>query len=66
MVLHTIVALDDVFAPQQPLPQLEYKQIGSRFVQGVTSQQGFAVSRIISTDPADYLNPQYQIGSIIK
>lgn len=35
-------------------------------VQGVLGEQGLTVARLVSTDPAMYLDPRYQPGAVYR
>ena len=49
---------------QADLPAVGYKLLGGRCLEGVSTPQGFRVSRIHSTDPSMYLRPELSPGSI--
>lgn len=63
MVLHTIVRLNDIF-PQPDLPQFEYKKDDNRYIEGYRTKAGFVITRLMSTDPRDYLEHKYDSGNI--
>ncbi len=65
-MLYTIVDLDEVLASDLSCPAFETVRLGSKFFEGVQDQNGFVISRMISTDPADYLNASYFPGSRLK
>ncbi|MDD3193008.1 MAG: YlzJ-like family protein [Oscillospiraceae bacterium] len=62
MVIHSIV---------DPLEIMErrdepgvWAQVPGGFLQGVPAENGLTVTRLVSTDPAMYLNPLYQPGTL--
>ena len=65
-MLYTIVSPDEVMAMEPSDPQLETVRLGSRLCEGVRSPNGFIISRMISTNPADYLNDCYSPGRRLK
>ena len=54
MLLYTIMPYDAVF-PIENNMQIETKPINGGFVEIMKSQEGYNVSRLISTDPRMYL-----------
>ncbi|MEG2295472.1 MAG: YlzJ-like family protein [Oscillospiraceae bacterium] len=63
MILHTMVNLS-LLVEQPPQQKLQTKMVGTQYVQGVQSGQGFVINRIISTNLKDYLN--YTPGDIYQ
>ena len=63
-LLHTVVPLDAVF-PGDP-PGTELVPLGGSFVEGTRGKDGIQITRLISTDPAMYLDKRYQIGQSIR
>ena len=64
MVLYTVVAADEVMLDLKlPIPEL--KMQNGRIFEGKNGKNGFEISRLISTDPADYLNPGFEPGSLL-
>ncbi len=64
MVIHSII---------DPLEMLEktedssvWRQVPGGFLQGMQGENGLTVTRLVSTDPALYLNPQYQPGAVYQ
>lgn len=57
MSLYTIVSLEDIF--YQAPPHRHFRQEGERFFE----EQNGQICRLISTNPADYLNSGYLPGS---
>lgn len=66
MVLYTVVPIEDVLLQGvEPPPQAEVEWEGRRLVVEPLEGGVARVSRLISTDPMDYLNPRWQPGSFI-
>lgn len=61
MLLHTIIDLQEIFSHHQP-QQYFYKKVENCMLEGVQYKDDIVVQRIISTNPKDYLNPQYSLG----
>lgn len=60
-MLYTILSLDDVFPPaSEPAP--EEIRVGNCLFEGRRDGQNFLISRMISTNPADYLDERYSPG----
>jgi hypothetical protein len=64
MLIHSII---------DPLEMLEktedasvWQQVPGGFLQGLQGQNGLTVTRLISTDPALYLDPRYQPGAVFR
>ena len=55
MLLYTIMPYEAVFPPQAGM-QTETRKVKGGFVELLKSQEGYQVSRLISTDPRMYLN----------
>ncbi len=66
MVLHTIIDMDDIFYEQISVNNSSFKDIGNIHFEGERSKNGIRIQRIISTNPNDYLNGNYDIGKYIK
>lgn len=64
MILHTIIATDEVMMNQDLTP-FECKCINGRMFEGKKTDKGFEISRLISTNPGDYLNKDFSPGSHI-
>ena len=61
-VLYTIVSEYDIFyTPSNESPSL--RRLGSVYCEGLQTAEGFRINRLISTNPADYLNPAYAVGA---
>jgi hypothetical protein len=72
MILYTIYDPNVIFKNQGCGDKQAYTNFSEMNVDGIMVQvsqannKDFCVERIISTNPADYLNPKFQPGSIIK
>ena len=65
MILHTIIPLEQVFS--QPMNvTYEYRPMHNGYLQGIHSDGVFTVSRVISTNPRDYLDPRFAPGSTLR
>ena len=64
MLLYTIVAADEVMLDLN-MPATELKIKDGRIFEGKKGENGFEISRLISSDPADYLNPGFSPGSVL-
>ena len=65
MVLHTIVSEYDIFR-LPPDSNLTCEAWNGRFFECEKGESGLRLRRIISTDPADYLNSQYSLGATFR
>lgn len=56
----------EVFQSQndQSKQVIRQKKLENKVLYGVECKEGYKISGLFSTDPADYINPQYQIGNI--
>lgn len=67
-MFQTILNPIDVFESQPFL--LNHKQIHKKLensvVYGVKCNEGLKIQQLFSTNPEDYLNPQYSPGNILK
>ncbi|HIT08760.1 MAG TPA: hypothetical protein IAB55_06715 [Candidatus Merdivicinus faecavium] len=61
MLLYTILGAEQIF-PSDP-PQTELKMVAGRLCECVREGERLRVSRLISTDPADFLNPALSPGA---
>ena len=59
-VIHSIVPANQIF-PAEP-PKTELVNLNGSFLEGIRSKDGLQISRVISTDPAMYLNEKYAPG----
>ena len=64
MILWTIEPVDRIFPTE--LSKTVTMSISGGFLEGSISPKGFSVSRLISTNPKDYLNKEYSPGNIRK
>lgn len=65
MFLYTIAAPQQIF-PADPNAAYCYKSFHTHIVEGNEQNGQFIVSRLISTDPALYLNPRFSPGGELK
>lgn len=63
MLIHSITPLPLLLPPAES-PPLEMLPLGGALLEGHKTPEGFSVSRLVSTNPADYLDPRYAPGSI--
>lgn len=61
-MLYTILNLDDIFAGENTVPASQTMQVGGRMFEGHREPEGFVISRMISTNPADYLDQRFFPG----
>jgi hypothetical protein len=67
MILYTMTPLDQIF----PTPEEEYARYvavnynGVELLAEMQENEGYRVDRILSTDPAHYMDQSIQPGSII-
>ncbi len=64
MILYSIVPPEQVFP--SPPPEYAVRRVHNSYIQGIEQGGEFTVSRLISTDPAMYLDPRYRPGSVLK
>lgn len=66
MILHTVMPLELVFAEEGPTePPMEIEIAGQRLLVQ-RSGQAWQVVRLLSSDPADYLDPRWQPGTVLR
>lgn len=64
MILWTVMPLDVVFSEPEPAPSYEEVDVdGTKLIVERLSATEAKVTRIISSNPADFLNPNYQPGT---
>ncbi|MBP1581242.1 MAG: hypothetical protein J6A26_02430 [Oscillospiraceae bacterium] len=63
MLIHSVMMLDALLPPQEP-PSCSLQPLGNGWVEGVEQNGQMTVRRIISTNPADYLKPEYMPGQL--
>ncbi len=64
MLIHSVTPLEYLMPPP-PMGHMECMAFGGGYVQGYRTDKGLEVSRVISTDPAVYLDPQLQPGAVL-
>lgn len=62
MVIHSII--DPLEMMERPKDGSVWRQVSGGFLQGVPGENGLTVTRLVSTDPALYLDPLYQPGAV--
>ena len=63
MIIHSVAPLDALL-PRRELPETTTLPCRGGYVEGILSAQGLTISRLISTDPALYLDARLQPGEI--
>jgi hypothetical protein len=68
MVLYTPMPLEVVLEGIDAVTPLEFQEIEYKGITMLVSpeQQMYRIQRVISTDPQDYINPDFQPGNLIK
>lgn len=61
MLLYSIMPPEQIFASKNE-STYEYRPLGTGLVQGVRRNGHFVVERVLSTNPAHYLDPRYAPG----
>ena len=67
MLLYTIVPIDVIFNNEKQ-NDIQYKEIdyqGER-VEVIQYENKLILNRLFSTDPKQYLNPDFRLGKVIK
>ena len=64
MLIHSVAPLQMLMPPSENIP-IQIRSCKYGFVEGVPGQDGFTISRVISTDPNAYLDQNYSPGSKI-
>ncbi len=60
-MLYTILDENEIFLTEKKEKYL-YKKVANCILQGVEYNNNTMLTRVISTDLKDYLNPEYEIG----
>lgn len=63
MILHTIEPYELVFPPQEDVQQPVCARVRGQLVMGMRQGQSLTVSRLLTTDPAAYLDPDFAPGA---
>ena len=63
MILHSIAPLS-LLLPEGQEPLQETLPVNGALLQGRRVPEGFLIDRLISTNPADYLDTRYMPGSV--
>ncbi|HIQ59117.1 MAG TPA: hypothetical protein IAB22_06660 [Candidatus Merdivicinus intestinavium] len=61
MLLYQMLPGEPLFPLEEP--QTELRLVNGRLCECIAGAEGRVVSRLISTDPMDYLNPAFAPGS---
>lgn len=64
MLFQTILDINEVIQPLENKNPYSYEQQNEVYFMGNKTTKGLSLQRIISTNPKDYLNPNYQINKI--
>ncbi len=64
-MLYSIIPREEIWAETEEFSILEMKVNGCMVEVATYDANNGVVLRILSTDPQDYLNPQYQPGTFI-
>ena len=65
-MLYTIVPIEFVLSDKfKPQPSIEAVAIKNGVIETRRTLQGREITCLFSTNPKDYLNPQYSLGQII-
>lgn len=65
MILHTIEPAELIFPAEMTGGTCSAARVEGQLVMGVRQGRTLRISRLISTDPAAYLNPRFAPGSQI-
>ena len=65
MLIHSVTPVH-LLIEQPEIPALEQRLIAGGYLEGGRTEQGFVLSRVCSTNPADYLNGGFAPGQILK
>ena len=69
MVLYTIVPPEQIFLPGADGPDTAPTELvcrGGAWYEGTRCQGGYRIRRILSTDPADYLDARRAPGQLLE
>lgn len=64
MILWTVERPERIFPPKAE--KTVYRNVSGGLLEGVDTEKGFRVGRLISTDPSLYLRADYAPGTIRK
>ncbi|MBC8570961.1 YlzJ-like family protein [Zongyangia hominis] len=65
MILYTTQPAELIFPTDASAYQCSTARVGGQLVMGVRQGRSFQVTRLLSTDPAAYLNPGFTPGAQI-
>ncbi|MGI5893179.1 MAG: YlzJ-like family protein [Candidatus Merdivicinus sp.] len=60
MILHTILLPEQIFPAK--IPETELHTVNGCLCECISNKEGLCISRLISTNPADFLNPALSPG----
>ena len=61
MVIHSII--DPLEIMERKRDPSVWQKVPGGLIQGIAGENGLTVTRLVSTDPAMYLDPRYQPGA---
>lgn len=65
-MIHSVLP-QEAFYPEEPFPPRECLSVPQGFLEGVRQEDGsFLITRLISTDPAAYLDPALEPGAYYR
>lgn len=64
-MLYTVIDENEIFFEDKKT-EYSYKRLDNCILEGVKYNNGIMLTRVISTNLQDYLNPDYQIGRLIS
>ena len=64
MILYTVLPPEEIL-PRPAYPRQELMEREGRFFSGERTPDGFCITRLISTCPADYLRADWQPGRLL-
>lgn len=64
-MLYTILDENEIFLTQKK-EKYSYKKVANCILEGVKYKNSTRLTRVISTDLKDYLNPEYEIGKTVN
>ena len=65
MFLYTIVPAEMILGGQDAV-EYSYRPVHNAYIEGVSQNGKFTVSRLFSSNPRDYLDPRYSPGQILN
>ena len=62
-MIYSVIPYEVIMSGEEELPQAEWISGGGRFFQVCRQGNERVISRMMSTNPADYLKPEYAPGT---